>query len=452
MNSGLFGTTGVRGVFNTGFTVEMALKLGLALGTYVNGQRILIARDTRTSAATVEAAFISGASSCGCDIYDLGITTTPTLAYLTKKLDANAGVIVTASHNPPEYIGVKFWSRTGQGYTSDKEQEIERIYDSGDFKKCSWSDVGKILRIEYAENYHIDDILANIDRETIRKRGFRIAVDTGNGAAYSIAPKLLRELNCRVLSLNSQPDGFFPGRPSAPSEKSLTTMISTLKNGEYDLGVAFDGDADRIMLIDHEGNLIAGDQMIAAISRYLLKGTKGKIITTIESSIMVEDIVKKCGGELIVTAVGDINLSLGISKYNAIFGGEECGVFIWPRFHLGPDSLFTLAWILETLAKNNMKLKEFVEGINLYPVVRGSVQCSNAKKQQVMRMISKEVANLQGVVGVEAMDGLNVKMRDCRLLVRPSGTEPLIRIMAEGRSITACEKIVEKIRALITKF
>ncbi len=445
----LFGTTGVRGVFNKNFDAYTALKLGFSLATQLKNGRVLVGKDTRTSANIIEAALLAGLTSCGCDVYRLGVVTTPTLAYLTKKFECKAGVMVTASHNPPEYIGVKFWKNTSQGYTRTEEEEIEKIYIEGVFNKVEWNKVGKIYEFSEAEKYHVQDIISLIDYQTIRDREFKIVLDIGNGAAYSIAPLLTKELNCTTITLNSQPDGFFPGRPSAPTKKSLTALMKIMSKEEYDLAAAFDGDADRIVFIDNEGSFIPGDVLIIALSRYLLKNKKGKIVTTVESSIAVEEYVKAAGGEVIWTPVGDINISVAVEENKALLGGEECGVFIWPEFHLGPDSFLTLARVLEILAKEKITMKKFINGVQTYPVIRESVECPDERKEQVMRSLEKAVLNINGVLDVNRIDGLNIKGEWGRVLIRPSGTEPLIRITAEGKDIVKCEETVLKIKDLI---
>ncbi|WEU39883.1 MAG: phosphoglucosamine mutase [Candidatus Odinarchaeum yellowstonii] len=450
MTGRLFGTTGVRGIFNKNFDANTALKLGYSLATRLKSGRILIGKDTRTAANITESALIAGILSCGCDVYRLGVVPTPTLAYLTKKFRYDAGVMVTASHNPPEYIGVKFWSNTGQGYSRIEEEEIEKIYWEEKFKKTDWSNVGKIYDITQPEKYHVQDILSLIDSQKIREREFKIILDIGNGAAYSIAPLLARELNCTTTTLNSQPDGFFPGRPSAPTKNSLTTLTKIMSGGGYDLAAAFDGDADRIVFIDEEGSLIPGDVLLIALSRYLLKNKKtGLIATTIESSIAVEEYVKAAGGKVIWTPVGDINISVAVKESNAILGGEECGVYIWPDFHLGPDSFLTLARVLEILAKEKITLKQFIKDIHTYPVIRETVECIDERKKEVMASLEKNFLNIDGVRDVSRIDGLNIIGEWGRILIRPSGTEPLIRVTAEGRDISKCEENVSKIRELI---
>ncbi len=445
----LFGTTGVRGVFNKNFDAYTALKLGFSLATKIKKGKILLGKDVRTSADIIESALLAGILSGGCDVYRLGVVTTPTLAYLTKKFEYETGVMVTASHNPPEYIGVKFWTNTGQGYNRIEEKEVEKIYSEEKFNKAEWSSVGGIYEINEAEKYHIQDIIRLINYQKIREREFKIILDIGNGAAYSIAPLLTRELNCTTITLNSQPDGFFPGRPSTPTKNSLATLMKIMSSGGYDLAAAFDGDADRVVFIDNEGEFIPGDVLLIALSRYLLKNRTGKIVTTVESSIAVEEYIKEAGGEVIWTPVGDINISIAVKENNAILGGEECGVFIWPDFHLGPDSFLTLARILEILAIEKITIKEFVKDIRTYPVIRDTVKCSDDRKKQVMSSLENNILNIEGVLDVKRIDGLNIIGEWGRVLVRPSGTEPFIRITAEGRDISKCEETVIKIKELI---
>jgi phosphoglucosamine mutase len=447
--SKLFGTTGIRGVFNKELTAEMALKLGQALGTYLSGKNILLGLDTRTSADIIGSSFISGINSTGSTVFNAGITTTPTISYLTKKLKFDAGVVITASHNPPEYIGIKFWSNSGLGFTKKEESEIEKIYFSEKFIRCSWKKVGKTHPLDEAEIIHINDILKEIDTRPIILKNIKVVVDVGSGAAYKIAPLILEKLNTKIISINDQPNGFFTGRPSKPSKENLSTLIDIMKTGKNDVGIAFDGDADRVVFIDEKGEFIHGDVMLTALARYLLKYNTGKIVTTLESSIIIEKIVESSGGEIIWTAIGDIEVGKAAEKHKALIGGEECGVYIWPEFHLGPDSIYTLAKLLEILAKENIPLSEFVKNIRRYPVVRENIVIEKIKKKEIMVKLEDKINKLENIIGIDRIDGYNIRFKTGRVLVRPSGTEPVIRITSESNEEEEAKRLLSVIGKLI---
>ncbi|MHA1754007.1 MAG: phosphoglucosamine mutase [Candidatus Odinarchaeia archaeon] len=445
----LFGTTGVRGVFNNNFDATMALKLGEALGTYLNDGDVLIGRDTRTTAKIIEEALTAGLNSCGSNILKLGIVTTPTIAYLTKKFKSSAGVMVTASHNPPEYIGVKFWSNSGLGFTTFEESKIEEIYFSEEFNLKTWNKIGKISYLNNPADIHVEGIINNIDVDKIKMKNFKIALDVGCGAGYVIAPLLLKKLNCKIVSLNMQPDGYFPGRPSKPSPDTLKDLINLVKSGDFNLGIAFDGDADRVVFLDENGTVIPGDVLLASISRYLLKKKTGIIVTTLESSMVIEDIVNSLGGRLIWTPIGDINVGQVVKDEKALIGGEECGVYIWPNFHYGPDSFYTVGKILEILANENITLSEFTKGIKRYPVIRHTIDVDEEEKLQVMDEIENRIRMLDNITSIDKIDGLNVKFKDGRALIRPSGTEPVIRITVEAPEGKILSKLFKMIKEVI---
>jgi len=217
----LFGTTGVRKVYGTEFDLEMALNLGKALGTLVGSGTVLLARDARTTGLMVADTLSAGIMSTGVNVVRLGIVPTPTLAYLTMKKGYDAGLMVTASHNPPEYTGIKFWSKSSMGFTSDEERKLEEIYESKKFTAAPWDKLGKEIASETAVDEHIEAILEQCDADLIRSKNFNIVVDPGNGAACVLTPYLIQKLSRKVVTINGQPDGYFPGRKSEPEEERV---------------------------------------------------------------------------------------------------------------------------------------------------------------------------------------------------------------------------------------
>jgi phosphoglucosamine mutase len=455
MTDSLFGTTGVRKVYGEEFDLEMALNLGKSLGTYLDKGTVLVARDARTTGLMVSDALTAGIMSTGVNVVRAGIIPTPTLAFITMKRGFDAGLMVTASHNPPEYTGVKFWSRNSMGFTREEEAKLEEIYISKNFKVANWDDLGKETRIENAVEEHILALLERCDVNAIRARSFRVIVDPGNGAACVHTPYLMQRLNCNVVTINGQLDGHFPGRRSEPDEDSLRDLIQMIRKTGADLGVAHDGDADRVVFVTEEGEVIRGDRTIALLAQHVMGTLKEKtVVTTVDSSLVLDETVERAGGNTIRTPVGDIQVAIKVAESKGIIGGEACGVFIFPDVHLAPEPFLAVCKVLELMASTGKTFGELIASIPQYPLLKGKIACPNDKKKNVMRTLVESLpGKVSNVKETLTVDGLGIIMEEGWLLVRPSGTEPVIRITCEGRTKAAVEHILktaeEVVRATI---
>jgi phosphomannomutase/phosphoglucomutase len=432
----LFGTTGVRKVYGTEFDLDMALKLGKSLGTYLEKGSVLIARDARITGRMVEDALCAGILSTGVDVVKAGIIPTPTLAYNTMKGGYTAGLMITASHNPPEYTGVKFWAHTSMGYTSEEERKIEEIYFSENYRQASWDSLGSERVLETAVDEHIESIMKHCDSKKIASRSFNVIVDPGNGAACVLTPYLMRKVGCRVITLNGQLDGTFPGRRSEPDEESLTDFAEMMKESGANLGIAHDGDSDRVVFVTETGEVVRGDRVIALLAREILSISKGgTIVTTVDSSRILDETVNKAGGEAVRTPVGDIQVAMKVKELGALLGGEACGVFIYPEFHLAPEPFLTACKILELMAETERDFGDLVSEIPIYPLLKTKIHCPNEKKNEVMGTLAELLPNgMADVKEVIKVDGIGLSLQDGWILVRPSGTEPVIRITCESSS------------------
>ena len=449
----LFGTTGVRKVYGSEFDLEMALNLGKSLGTYLKEGTILIARDARITGRMVEDALCSGILSTGVDVVKAGIIPTPTLAYSTMKGGYNAGLMITASHNPPEYTGVKFWSQTSMGYTSEEEKRIEEIYHSRNFKQAAWDSLGSEKILETAVAEHIKSIITYCDIDKIRSQSFNVIVDPGNGAACVLTPYLMRKIGCRVTTLNGQLDGHFPGRRSEPDKESLTDLMEMVTKTGADLGIAHDGDSDRVVFVTEEGEVVRGDRVIALLAREILaKSGSGTIVTTVDSSRVLDETVEKAGGTTVRTPVGDIQVAVKVKELGALLGGEACGVFIYPEFHLAPEPFLTACRIVELMAVTERSFGDLISEIPIYPLMKTKIQCPNDKKAGAMGKLAQVLPNeISDVVDVITVDGIGLSLKDGWILVRPSGTEPVIRITCESSSEQHVKTILEKSKAIVER-
>ncbi len=437
----LFGTSGVRGAWKEGITPDLFLRLGRALSSFLGGRgKVLVGRDTRTSGEALQAALVSGVLSGGCEVLEAGVVPTPVLAFSTKLLGADAGAMVTASHNPPEYNGVKFWSEEGMAFTPEQEREIEKILQENP-RGAEWFRVGRGRRVEILSAY-FEEIL----RRFSLQEKFKVVVDCGNGAASLVTPLLLRELGCEVVALHSHPDGF-PGRGLEPVPENLGELAEEVRNSGADLGIAHDGDADRVVAVDERGRVVDQDKLLALVAGQ--EGAGGTVVTTVDASRVVEKVVEEKGGRVIRTKVGDVNVALACRENEATFGGEPCGAWIFPRIHFAPDGPLGAVVLLKMLEAGK-PLSEMVDELPQYVMQRKKIPCPDAKKEAAMKEFMAAAKEMGGDLSM--VDGIRVSLPEGWILVRPSGTEPLIRITVEGeREEWVREYMQRTVRILTTK-
>ncbi|MDK2914275.1 MAG: phosphoglucosamine mutase [Thermococcaceae archaeon] len=440
-----FGTSGIREIFNEKLTPDLALSVGKALGTYLDGGTVVIGKDTRTSGDVIKSAVISGLLSTGVDVIDIGMAPTPLTGFAIKLYGADAGVTITASHNPPEYNGIKVWQANGMAYTPEMEIELEAIMDSGNFKKAPWNEIGTLRRADPREEY-INEALKFVKLEN----SYTVVLDSGNGAGSIVSPYLQREMGNRVISLNSHPSGFFV-RELEPNAKSLSALAKTVKAMKADVGIAHDGDADRIGVVDDEGNFVEYEVMLSLISGYMLrKFGKGKIVTTVDAGFALDDYVKPLGGEVIRTRVGDVAVAEELARYGGIFGGEPSGTWIIPQWNLTPDGIFAGALVLEMIDRLG-PISELAKEVPRYVTLRAKIPCPNEKKAKAMEIIAREALKTFDYEGLIDIDGIRIENSDWWILFRPSGTEPIMRITLEAHTEEKAKELMEKAKRLVKK-
>ncbi len=451
MEQSIFGTSGIRRVFmnysetDVELTPQMALDVGLALGTYLGGHAsVVVAKDIRTSALPIEYALISGLVSTGCNVKTVGIVTTPTLAMSLRFLNADTGVMITASHNTPEYIGLKFWNPSGMGYIPKQEEEVERIYNDKAFLSIEWDGVGKVTYIDDINDIHIKDIYSRIMFEGTN---LHVIVDPGNGSGCDIVPKLLSTYNVKIMTINAQMDGKFPGRHSEPSKENLIQLSKFLKTSDQDdIGIALDGDADRVIFLDEDGEILDPIRLLALMAIDYLKRYKDKIpkenmkvTTAINSSSLLEDVLNPLGCEVIYTEVGDIKVAQALKEQGGILGGETSGTYIWPRTHLGPDSIVTIAKVLRMISESGKTLRELLKDIPDYPYystnfrLKKDIPFTDDINLKIIEEM-KQVLDSEGkkLKNINKMDGVRFDYNDGWILIRRSGTSPYLRLAGES--------------------
>ncbi len=420
---------------------EIALDLGLALATTLgNSGEVVVGKDPRTSSDMYESCLISGLLSGGCDVKRLGVVPTPVVSFAARTLDAKAGVMITASHNPPEYNGVKLWGSNGMAYTPKQENAIERAYFDKQTKPVAWDQIGEVGTADVLPGY-LDEILGAVKL----KRRYKVVVDCGNGAGSVATPYLLRRLGCSVTTLNSQLDGFFPGRALEPSAENLGELRNMVKLVGANLGIAHDGDADRIAVVDELGRVAQPDKLLALVSAHQVRWKGEVVITTVDAPSVVDDAVSKRGGKVVRTRVGDVNVAAEIKQHKAVFGGEPSGTWIFPDVHLAPDGPLAAAKILELLDATNKKLSRLLDALPDYRMVREKVACPNDRKAGTMKKLKVGMKREFPDAGKAlTIDGVRLDFKDGWVLVRPSGTEPYIRVTVGGKTSDRAMEISSK--------
>ncbi|MFH1847857.1 MAG: phosphoglucosamine mutase [Candidatus Omnitrophota bacterium] len=423
------GISGVRGIIGDGLNPGVALEFGRAYGTFINCGKVAVARDTRTTGEMLSAAVVSGLLSAGCIVVDIGVVPTPTLFLYVKEKKLDGGIVITASHNPSQWNGIKFAEPDGTFLRESRIEKLFNIYYQKKFRQVGWDMYKPITRDGTACSLHIKKVLSSIDVKAIRKRKFKIGLDYCNGTGAVITSDFLKELGCGVYAINDKPDGHFAHEPE-PVPKNLKGLCKLIRNKKLDIGFAQDPDADRLALVSDKGDAVGEEYTQVLAAKSVLSRKKGIIATNVSSSLMMDDLAKAFRTRLIRSKVGEANVAEQMKKKGALIGGEGNGGVIFPKINFVRDSIVGIGLILGYLASSGKKLSELVDEITAYEMVKGKVECPFAKVTEILDMIKAAYRKET----IDLTDGIKVVWPDKWLQVRPSNTEPIIRIMTEART------------------
>jgi phosphoglucosamine mutase len=421
----LFGTSGIRRVFDQDL-LQLALKVGLAIGTKY--ESVVIGRDTRTSGSVLQQAVTSGILTSGGQCTDIGVLPTPTVAFTARNF--KAGIMITASHNPPQYNGIKLLNPDGSAFSEQQQNEIEDIISKLGSLVIRWEKIQTIKPNRTAIKKHVAHILNDFPE----KINLKVVVDCGCGAANFISPYLLEQMGCEVIPLNCYPNGIFP-HDVEPIEANLGELIAKVKETGADLGIAHDGDSDRMMAVDDLGRFIAGDKMLAILAK---ESGHQQIVTTVDASMSIE----KIGLSVKRTKVGDPYVSEELKVWGG-FGGEPSGAWVFPQISLCPDGIYAAAQIVAIANRN--KLSVLADSIPSYPIVRGNL---SSAKINLIELNFKLVQTLKPVSS-DTVDGIKLNFNDGWILIRPSGTEPKMRVTVEADTNEIAHRYFEAGSAII---
>ncbi|MCK5038378.1 MAG: phosphoglucosamine mutase [Thermoplasmata archaeon] len=443
----LFGTNGIRWQPDKVDDHNFAIELGLAIGTYFGeGKTICLGMDTRVTGPMIFSGVVSGILSTGCDIIDIGVVPTPTVQFGVRTLKADGGVMITASHNPPEFNGLKCIDHDGTEMARVNEEKIENIYFSKAFHVAAWNAVGDINKNNEMIFRHIQHILS-IFKPKDGQKPLKVVVDCSNGPAGDLTPYILRTMGCEVITLNAQPDGMFPGRMPEPLEKNLQGLMKAVTDTGADLGIAHDGDADRATFIDEKGNYVNGDESLALFVIDTLKSRKGKVVVPVNTSRKVIDSISSGGGELELTPIGSPIIARRMGNVNAIIGGEGNGGVIFPENMLCRDGMMTAARMVEVLANNDKTLSQMVSDLPEYYIMRSKYECPDNLKAKVLDRV-KEISHDLDILDI---DGVKIEEENWWVLFRPSGTEPIFRVTTEAKDTETAQLKLNEYKAKLKK-
>ena len=433
----IFRAYDIRGVFGEDLTEEVATRIGAAFATFLGEHKeVLVARDVRLSGEKLRKALVSGLLS-GCDATDIGIVPTPLLYFALNRLQKDAGIMITASHNPPEWNGFKAFSRKGSIYGKDMEK-VKQIAKEVDLKRLG-KKRGKLTSHKRTIKEYMDFVANKIE---IRRK-LKVVADTANGTCGSVAPRLFKRLGCKILTLNQNPDGTFPAHLPEPKEETLSELKKEVVRNKADLGVGYDGDGDRAVFVDEKGNVIPGDLTLLVFAKDVLQKTKGaKIIYELSCSMAVEEYVKELGGIPIVERVGHTFIMDRMIEENALLGGEKSSHFYFSECYGVDDAIFASLRMAEILSKDSEKLSKIADSLPKYPsIYEKNFECPDNLKFVVIEKLRSRFKDY-GLTILD-MDGVKLLDKDGWVLLRPSNTEPIIRVSAEAKTKGKLKELYE---------
>ncbi|QLH05885.1 phosphoglucosamine mutase [Nitrosopumilus ureiphilus] len=445
-----FGTNGIRGVFSEDFTLEFVHDMTLAVGTYFEKGPVLIGYDGRESSPIICKVVSSALNSIGIDCNVAGIIPTPCLEFAVKILGYSGGIMITASHNPSQYNGIKPAAKDGVEISREDELVIEDIYlkKSWITNPSKWGTTG--IEERTIETY-LNGILSHIDSKLIKSKKFRVVLDLGNGAQVVSAPDFCKKLQCETFLVNENIDGNFPGRGSEPTPQNLSILSRTVTENHADVGIAFDGDGDRSIFCDNKGDILTGDKSALVLTQHILKKNPNSLVVTcLNSGYNIEKIAEKFNSKVIRTKVGSVEVSRKMVPTDALIGFEENGGFMYGKHNQVRDGCMTLGLMLDLLATSGKSLSDEISLLPLSFITKDKVPCPPEKVTELISSLKEEFPSF------DVTDGIKISIDPKNwVMVRPSGTEPIVRVYAEAESQEKLDSLMseylKKVKTIISR-
>ena len=455
----IISVSGVRGQVGISLDVRVITRFALAFGTFIGGRTVVIGCDSRTSSPMLRHAVLAGLFATGCRIIDVGLCPTPTVLMMAKLLGAQGSITITASHNPVDWNGIEFASASGKLLTQAERDTLIQLYETEDFTLAPWNEQGTLEIFTDATAHHLQQILNApwLDVDLIRNANLKVVLDCGNGAGSAISPALLQELGCKVIRLNCVPDGNFR-RPAEPTPEALDELCNTVRTAHADIGLAHDGDADRVVIVTDSGVALSGEWTLALVSDFILRNSqRADIVATVSTSRMLDDIAAKHGVKLHRTKVGVGWVVEKMHEVNAIIGGEGTGGVIYPTLHYTTDGIASIAAIVQYLAESDTTMSELVENMPHYEMCRKKLEIPSQEiATQLVDLALKTYQtneNSTSAPRLELTDGIKRVWDDRWVNIRKSGTEPVIRVFSEAptsaQAAALCDETLDTLKVLM---
>ncbi|MBI2266267.1 MAG: phosphoglucosamine mutase [Armatimonadetes bacterium] len=422
--------SGVRGVVGDSLTPQLASHFAQAFGTYLNGGKVLVGQDPRISGVMVKNAVFSGLLSVGCQPVDLGICPIPSFLYLTKESEGKGGIVVTASHNPDDWNGLKFISEEGLYLNPSQTEEFLDIYHQGEFSMVKADKYKAILSEEDPTMPHFHKLLAYLDVHPIREKKFKVVADCCRGAGAKLLPKFLKSLGCHVILVNEKIDSARPHHHE-PTVSNITHLCHEVRAQKADIGFAQDADADRLAIVDEKGRALGEELTLALAMNHVLAGKPGPVVTNLSTTRALDDLARRYGVPIFRTKIGEIHVVQELLRQKGIIGGEGNGGVIYPEIHPCRDSFAAMGLVLEAMARCGKTVSQLRDEIPLYYMMKDKVQGSFQQAYGILRGLTKKYAGQQKI---STLDGLKIEYENAWVHIRPSNTEPIIRVIAEAGS------------------
>ena len=442
------GITGVRGIVGETFTPEVAVEFSQAFGTYLDGGRIVVCRDTRASGPMVRAAVMAGLLAAGCEVIDLGVCPTPSLQLAVTWLKADGGIAITAGHNPSQWNALKFVRGDGLYLNPMQAEELLDIFHQGEFAKATWDRIQPAIQHQDAIEHHVELLKNAFDVQGVKTRRLKVAVDCCNGACSHLIPRWFQELGCEVLAINDDPRAPFPHRPE-PNPETMAQLSAVVKAGHADIGFAHDADGERLGIVTELGQPLSEELTLALATRIRLEQNAGTVVTNISTTSAIDRIAALYGGTVVRTQVGQTYISEGMIEHNAILGGEGSGGVTVPELHLTHDSAAAVGLILEGLARTGKQVSEVVQELPRFIMLKHNVPVEPDRLYSVLQNFRTAIEGEQ--LTYDLTDGIKVVMPQGWIHVRASNTESMIRIIVEAEEATNARSLLDWVRDRLNK-
>jgi phosphomannomutase len=440
--------SGVRGIIGDSLTPQLAAAFAQAFGTYIGGGPVVVGQDARPSGTMLKQAVVSGLLAVGCQPVDVGICPIPSFLLLTGESRSSGGIAVTASHNPKEWNGMKFISKDGLYLTSHQTEEFLDIYHQGEFYFVEPERYKGLKTESNPAESHLRKLLSYFDVDRIRAKKFKVAIDCSNGAGAVLAPRLLEALGCKPLFIHCLPEGAIAHHPE-PHPENIVEICRTVREGRADVGFVQDADADRLAVVDEKGEALGEESTLALAAQYVLSKTPGPVVCNLSTTQAIDDIAGRIGVPVVRTRIGEINVVERIlaMEPRPVIGGEGNGGVIVPDIHPCRDSFAAMCVILEYMAASGKRVSALQKSLPRYFMIKEKVSGSAEQAYRLINLLKKKY---EGQGKMELLDGLKVRLKDHWIHVRPSNTEPIIRVIAEAKSREKAKSAIRRLKREIT--